>query len=166
MTPFAIFSTLPADARIFVVLGDSGSYANVGDSQTGVAPADFEAACRATVANLEASNRGFVKRGICKAEGLNDADRIARNIYERNSRARVEFHGNLEGLTLYLGTRIPDGSRGLDAWPDALNYPWVFEGARFESPEGEYACEEAAARLVAVAAMVVRLGIASWPATP
>jgi hypothetical protein len=159
MNTFAIFSTLPADARVFVTLGESGSYDYVGDRDVGVAPADFEAACRETIVRLEANNRSFVHHGICIEAGLSDADRVARSIYDRNGRARVELRGELEGLILYLDTQIPEGAKGLDAWSDALCYPWIFVGARFESPEGEYGDQDAAHRLVAAAAMVVEIGL-------
>ncbi len=146
MGTFDIFSSLPEDARVFVTLGDKESFASVGDYMAGVSPADFESVCRETVAALEAWRASIGRR-----------DLVARSIYGGNGRARVEFRGSLEGLTLYIDTRPPDGA-GAD---DVLNHPWVFSGARFESPENEYGGVDAAIRLVAAAAKVVELDIVS-----
>lgn len=129
---FHIFSLLPPEARVHVVLGDGGVYQKAGQAQE-------DLSCSTSAAEAEAAIRAAVE-SICdlrKSWGSfdNDTARRARCIYARNEEARVEFPADheLEGLELRIWCGGEGALKGHE-FPDVLANPWVFVGARYEMP--------------------------------
>lgn len=126
---FHIFSLLPPEARVHIVLGGGGSYWRVSSK-----PAQVEAEIRAAVADLYRSIESYIEHGIVRAENRERQQRQARSIYTRDEEARIEFsEGDLEGLELRIWCGDKDTLQG-HVSPDVLTDPWVFVGARYEMP--------------------------------
>ena len=128
---FAILNMLPPDSRVYIVVGDKGTYANAYARQIGYARAEnAEEEVRAAVqCVLDCADR-YEKTPGC-AQYAPSCRASARHLYERDVEARVELTGDLEGLTLYLGFGHVQGR-----WEDVLEDTWTFTGLHYESGYG------------------------------
>lgn len=105
---FRLFSLLPAEARVFVTLGDRGWWRDIGAG--GRSPDDAAAAITGAVETL--------KRCGCASPGA---------VFYGDSLARVEFiAGDLASLTLTITS------------DHATERPWVFTGAFVDMGGGIY----------------------------